>query len=96
LTAAWRGDLLGGVMVINGQWADGSPLIAIPNYARNNRGAGAGAGEAAGGNAGVNYSPGGTAGAAVAPTNAPIRTEAGARRNRGGRTGGSMVWIKSE
>ena len=60
LTTAWRGDLLGGVMVINGQWADGSPLIAIPNYARNNRGAGAGAGEAAGGNAGVNYSPGAT------------------------------------
>ena len=37
LTTEWRGDLLHGVMVIKGQWADGSPLLAIPNYARNNR-----------------------------------------------------------
>ena len=37
LTPEWRGDLLGGVMVIKGQWADGSPLVAIPNYARENR-----------------------------------------------------------
>ncbi len=37
LKTEWRGDLLGGVMVIRGTWADGSPLTAIPNYARNNR-----------------------------------------------------------
>jgi DUF1680 family protein len=37
LTAEWRGDLLHGVMAIKGQWADGSPLLAVPNYARNNR-----------------------------------------------------------
>ena len=37
LTAEWRGDLLGGVMVIKGKFADGSPLMAIPNYARTNR-----------------------------------------------------------
>jgi DUF1680 family protein len=37
LTHEWRPDLLGGVMVIKGQFADGSPLIAIPNFARNNR-----------------------------------------------------------
>jgi DUF1680 family protein len=37
LTAEWRKDLLGGVMTIKGTWADGSPLLAIPNYARNNR-----------------------------------------------------------
>ena len=37
LTAEWRGDLLRGVMTIKGDWADGSPLLAIPNYARNNR-----------------------------------------------------------
>jgi len=29
--------LLDGVLTIKGQWADGSPLLAIPNYARNNR-----------------------------------------------------------
>lgn len=38
LTAEWRGDLLGGVMVIKGTFADGSPMLAIPNYARCNRG----------------------------------------------------------
>jgi hypothetical protein len=40
LTTEWRGDLLGGVMTIKGKWNDGSPLLAIPNYARENRGAG--------------------------------------------------------
>jgi DUF1680 family protein len=38
LATEWRGDLLGGVMVIKGEWADGKPLTAIPNYARLNRG----------------------------------------------------------
>ncbi|MEO8596618.1 MAG: beta-L-arabinofuranosidase domain-containing protein [Candidatus Solibacter sp.] len=38
LTTEWRGDLLGGVMVIKGKFSDGSPLVAIPNYARMNRG----------------------------------------------------------
>jgi uncharacterized protein len=37
LTLEWNGDLLHGVMVIKGQWADGTPLLAIPNYARLNR-----------------------------------------------------------
>jgi len=37
LITEWRDDLLGGVMVIKGTWEDGSPLLAIPNYARNNR-----------------------------------------------------------
>jgi hypothetical protein len=37
LTAVWRPGFLHGVMAIQGTWADGSPLLAIPNYARNNR-----------------------------------------------------------
>ena len=37
LTTEWRGDLLNGVLVIKGQFADGSPMLAIPNYARMNR-----------------------------------------------------------
>jgi DUF1680 family protein len=37
LSTEWRPDLLGGVMVIKGNFSDGSPLLAIPNYARNNR-----------------------------------------------------------
>jgi hypothetical protein len=38
LSAQWDGNLLGGVMVIKGNFADGTALAAIPNYARNNRG----------------------------------------------------------
>ena len=38
LTVKWNANLLGGVMVLNGTFADGSPMIAIPNYARENRG----------------------------------------------------------
>jgi uncharacterized protein len=37
LRAEWRPDLLGGVMVITSKWEDGSPLVAIPNFARTNR-----------------------------------------------------------
>jgi len=37
LKTQWQGDLLGGVKVIKGAWADGSPLTAIPYYARDNR-----------------------------------------------------------
>jgi len=39
LMARWRPDLLDGVVVIEGAWADGLPLVAIPNYARHNRSA---------------------------------------------------------
>jgi DUF1680 family protein len=38
LTAQWSPNLLGGVMVIRGTFVDGSPMMAIPNYARCNRG----------------------------------------------------------
>jgi DUF1680 family protein len=37
LTVAWQDSLLHGIMAIKGQWADGSPLIAVPNFARLNR-----------------------------------------------------------
>jgi hypothetical protein len=37
LRAEWQPDLLGGVIAIKGTWADGSELVAIPNYARMNR-----------------------------------------------------------
>src|SRR5262249_6061703 len=37
LKTEWRGGLLNGVTVITGTFADGSPLVAIPNYARYNR-----------------------------------------------------------
>jgi uncharacterized protein len=37
LRTKWQPDLLGGVMLITGKWADGSDLVAVPNYARMNR-----------------------------------------------------------
>ncbi|MFC0875523.1 glycoside hydrolase family 127 protein [Saccharicrinis sp. FJH2] len=37
LTPVWRDDLLGGIVTLEGKWNDGSPLVAIPYYARNNR-----------------------------------------------------------
>ncbi|HEY1984602.1 MAG TPA: beta-L-arabinofuranosidase domain-containing protein [Terracidiphilus sp.] len=37
LRTEWKPDLLGGIMVIRGKWADGSDFLAIPNYARMNR-----------------------------------------------------------
>jgi uncharacterized protein len=40
LISEFRKDLLGGVMTIKGNWSDGSTLLAIPNYARNNRNSG--------------------------------------------------------
>jgi DUF1680 family protein len=38
LTTEWKPDLLGGVVVVKGMFANGADLTAIPNYARNNRG----------------------------------------------------------
>jgi hypothetical protein len=38
LTTEWRPDLLDGVMVIRSKFADGKPMLAIPYYARANRG----------------------------------------------------------
>lgn len=33
----WMGDFLDGVVAIKGTWADGSPLLAVPHYARLNQ-----------------------------------------------------------
>lgn len=37
LAMEWRDNFLRGMLVIKGQWEDGTPLLAIPNYARTNR-----------------------------------------------------------
>jgi DUF1680 family protein len=37
LKIEWLPDMFSGTMTIKGQWADGTPLIAIPNYLRMNR-----------------------------------------------------------
>jgi DUF1680 family protein/alpha-L-arabinofuranosidase len=38
LSTQWRPNLLGGVVVLRGSFANGAPMTAIPYYARNNRG----------------------------------------------------------
>jgi uncharacterized protein len=97
LATEWRGDLLQGVKVLKGTWADGTPLVAIPHYARNNRlgqeaqrrGA-----EMAGGDRSVDYAPGSTT---TTPTNTPPVNQGGTGQGQGrGRFGGfsSQVWIK--
>ena len=37
-STSWTNNLLGGLMLINGSWSNGSTFMAIPNYARLNRG----------------------------------------------------------
>ncbi|MDR2233083.1 MAG: glycoside hydrolase family 127 protein [Tannerella sp.] len=37
LTAVWTPDFFNGMVLIKGNWADGSPLTAVPNFARMNR-----------------------------------------------------------
>ena len=57
LKTEWRPELLGGVVVITGTWRDGSPMLAIPNYARMNR---VGPPHEYPGSDDINYAPGAT------------------------------------
>jgi uncharacterized protein len=96
LTAEWRGDLLEGVKVIKGTWADGSPLTAIPNYARNNR-LGQEMTRTEPSEAAVTYAPGSIETPSATTNAAPAavrRTEGGGRPRGGGGGASSMVWIK--
>jgi DUF1680 family protein len=88
LTTEWKGDLLGGVMVIKGAFANGEPLMAIPNYARLNRGVSASDGREGFGGPGA---VGSGEGAGV--TNAPAGPGA---RGRGARVPSSIVWLKDQ
>ncbi|MBI5383108.1 MAG: glycoside hydrolase family 127 protein [Verrucomicrobia bacterium] len=80
LTTEWRADLLQGVTVIKGTWADGSPMLAIPNYARQNRQS----------EASVAANPVASTNAPASGSLAP-----GGRIGRGS-SGGSMVWMKAQ
>ena len=97
LKAEWRSDLLGGVMVITGKWQDGSPMLAIPNYARMNR-VEHEAPEAAGDNS-VNYAPGTAnnnshnSNAASQGAAAPLNSAG--RRGRFNRRIESKVWMQA-
>jgi DUF1680 family protein len=94
LTPAWRGDLLQGVMTLKGKWADGSPLVAIPNYARNNRSS-ENASRAVGGessNPAIDSSGGAAVAGAITNANAADRPLI---RGRFGEAA-SVVWIKDQ
>jgi uncharacterized protein len=88
LKAEWRPDLLGGVMAITGTWQDGTPMLAVPNYARMNRIETPK--EIAAGDPAVNYAPGSTTNAGAAPAARPSP-----RRNYN-RVVESKVWMKEK
>jgi DUF1680 family protein len=100
LKTEWRPDLLGGVMVITGKWQDGTPMLAIPNYARMNRVEHERS--ALAGDSSVNYAPGATngtnnntatAGAAFQGSTTPANSTP--RRSRYPRKIDSKVWMQS-
>lgn len=72
LKAEWRPDLLGGVTTLNGTWQDGTPMVAIPNYAGMHRLDHAPV-EFAGDDRPVHYAPGATAGSTPATNTASNR-----------------------
>jgi DUF1680 family protein len=94
MKAEWLSDLLGGVMALSGSWADGQPMLAIPNYARMNRIGQVASDKTAAGDSGVNYAPGATTGSATA-TNAAASAPGPARRRA---TSGpqSIVWLRDQ
>ena len=98
LTTEWRGDLLEGVIVVKGRFADGSPLTAIPNYARNNRLSQVLARSGVGGDASVDYSGNsGTARSTTATNAAAASGAASPRPNRGrGNFNSSIVWLNDQ
>ena len=71
LSTEWRPDLLGGVMVIKGTWQDGSPMTAIPNYARMNR---VGAPHEYPADDEINYAPGATTSAGTTTPSGSTKT----------------------
>ena len=109
LKAEWRPNLFGGVVVITGTWKDGSPMVAIPNYARMNR---VGPPHEYLGDPNINYAPGATTSAGTqTPSRSPgipapatpaiVTPSAGAgnttpvnsRRSGGAMRVQSKVWI---
>ena len=92
LKPEWKPFLLDGVVVLDGTWADGKPLTAVPNFTRMNR-VGQPSQEAAAGDPSVNYAPGSTvSGGIPVTTNSVSNTTP--RRRRGSGEVESMVWIK--
>ena len=94
LKAEWRPDLLGGVIAITGTWQDGTPMLAVPNYARMNRVERHNI--QAAGDASVNYAPGASNAPAANPPGSNIPpASAGNQRPRRERKIESKVWMNS-
>jgi uncharacterized protein len=91
LTSEWRSDWLQGVRIIQGTWTDGTPLVAIPHYARNNRLSEEGQARGPGSDSGVNYAPGSSTTTTNAAPAQSTRPEPGRGRSR---ESASQVWIK--
>ncbi len=91
LAAEWRPDILQGVTVIKGTWNDGSPMLAIPYYARLNR-----TPDQAGTERQVSQTSATPNSPQVQNTNTSASSgpQAGPRPRR--REVNSMVWIKDE
>ncbi|MBB4153720.1 hypothetical protein GGQ80_001626 [Sphingomonas jinjuensis] len=85
VTPQWRADLLGGVNILRGTWADGSPMTAVPYFAWMNR-TGDPIRELPGGEVAVDYAPG----AAVKAEAAAAAPKPAARRRTGPQ---SIVWL---
>jgi uncharacterized protein len=90
IKATWDPYLLDGVMVLDGSWADGKPMVAIPNFARMNR-TGDAPREVATGDPSVNYAPGSMFSTSTTTNSATTQTP---RRRRGSGQVESMIWIK--
>jgi DUF1680 family protein len=97
LTTEWRGDLLEGVMVIKGKWADGKPMTAIPNYARQNR-LGQVAPAVDAGDPAIVYAPGAISNDTMTTNTPAAQGQGGERRQGRGQGGGpnSIVWVKDQ
>jgi len=94
LKPEWKGDLLDGVMVLTGNWANGKPLLAIPNYARMNR-VGQVATDNSPGNAGVTFAPGASVQGATNTTTSNASTPPSPRRSRADGPQ-SQIWIREK
>jgi hypothetical protein len=95
IKAEWKPDLLDGVMVLDGSWENGKPMVAVPNFARLNR-IGETPQDTIAGDSSVNYAPdttvSGTATNSSSTNAAGVQPQRRNRRNGGGME--SIVWMK--
>ena len=95
INAEWRSDLLGGVMALTGSWANGQPMLAIPNFARMNRFGQVATDNPTERNPAINYAPGAVAGSPAVSTAAGSRP--GPNRRRSSADGPqSIVWLQEQ